>query len=1035
MCLAYIDFMFRAAGRYAPAAINTVSQKPYPAKYVLLALKTARVQYNIGNSWKGPFNMKRILLALAFIFTLATAFAQIPANPIGINPASLKWQQIQTDKVQVIFPLGLDSAGRRVANLVHYLWDHHNTSIGEKMIPITILLQNQTVLSNGFVTPGPFRSEYYTMSPQFNTTTSWLDHLTIHEYRHVKQFGNADQGISKVVRDVLGSWPWGGMFGLALPRWFFEGDATGMETALTRSGRGRLPAFDMEYRTLVLNDVDYGYEKAGAGSLRDFVPNWYQQGYYMTTYARKHFGKDIWAGVLEDAVRYKGLFYPFSRSLKRRTGLSTRDLYQATYQELDSLWASTLETKANRRDPANLVNLDSKKTVTHYNNPHHLDDGSILAEKRAYNRIPTYIRIDPMGREEKIVTPGPLFNPEETTLSRSRDLICWAEVAFDERWRNETYSVIKTYSLTNRTKRQLTRQSQYFSPALSHDGKSIVAVEATELMQYSLVILDAKSGEVIKKLPNQGSFFYAYPRWTEDDEQIVVVANRDELGRLLLVDIRTGKTSELTPPTPYQLSHPFARGEYVYYSGTYTGTNNIYAVRIRDGQVFQITDVATGAFQPSVSAGGDKLLYSEFDLEGFNIREQPLSQSEWRAVDPQEQSFGIQYFQPLVEQEGGSIIDKVPNLEFPVKKYNKWSGIINPHSLLPYIGHPIYGLQLLSDNKFSTLSASANAYYNFNEEEFSFFGDVRYAELYPVLGARFAHANRSGLFVHYEPIDEQNILQTIYAEEWVENDVSAGVSLPLNFSAGNAITRLNLSSDFHYISIGSTKGGFENANNPRDTFEVNNSNNFTHLFKAPIQQANFNALDLRMSFFSIRRSARQHLNPRLGLSLGLRFRSTLNSDLLTGDQLIANGTLFLPGFSRNHSFFINSMYQRQDLLDNYRFSNIFVFPRGYDTQHGDEIFKLGFNYSFPLAYPDWALGPAAFLKRIKVNGFFDMGLINFDQDNLFRSAGLELRLDFRAFRLLEIDAGVRYSYLIDQEEFAPGRNPHQFDFLVISISE
>ena len=50
------------------------------------------------------------------------------------------------------------------------------------------------------------------------------------------------------------------------------------------------------------------------------------------------------------------------------------------------------------------------------------------------------------------------------------------------------------------------------------------------------------------------------------------------------------------------------------------------------------------------------------------------------------------------------------------------------------------------------------------------------------------------------------------------------------------------------------------------------------------------------------------------------------------------------------------------------------------------------------------------------------------------STGVELRFDFRAFRLLEIDAGVRYSYLLN-ENLAPNGNVHQFDFLVISISE
>ncbi len=216
------------------------------------------------------FKHRYLFILLLFPMPL---FSQIPSNSIGLNPTHLRWQQINTDKVQVIFPEGLDIQGQRVANMVHYLWGRSNESIGDQMHKVTILLQNQGVSSNGFVTVGPFRSEFFTTPPQFNSTTDWLDELTIHEYRHVKQFGNATQGLSKIAKKTLGSWAWGGLMGAAIPRWFYEGDATAMETALTSTGRGRQPDFEMKYRALLLNDRNYSYEKAAAGSLRDYVPN------------------------------------------------------------------------------------------------------------------------------------------------------------------------------------------------------------------------------------------------------------------------------------------------------------------------------------------------------------------------------------------------------------------------------------------------------------------------------------------------------------------------------------------------------------------------------------------------------------------------------------------------------------------------------------------------------------------------------------------------------------------------------------------
>jgi hypothetical protein len=45
-----------------------------------------------------------------------------------------------------------------------------------------------------------------------------------------------------------------------------------------------------------------------------------------------------------------------------------------------------------------------------------------------------------------------------------------------------------------------------------------------------------------------------------------------------------------------------------------------------------------------------------------------------------------------------------------------------------------------------------------------------------------------------------------------------------------------------------------------------------------------------------------------------------------------------------------------------------------------------------------------------------------------------LRFDVRFLRLVEVDFGLRYSYLMN-DRFAPNGQQHQFDFLLISITE
>ncbi len=972
------------------------------------------------------------LAPLLWFFAFGT-HAQVPANPIGLNPPSLNWQEINTDRVQVIFPAEMEPQAQRLASIVHYMWDNNNQTIGDSMIPVSIMLHNQPVVSNGFVTVGPFRSEFYASPPQFNMLSNWIDILAIHEYRHVMQFGNSRKGITNLARQTLGSWAWGGFVGAALPRWFFEGDAVAMETALTGSGRGRLPAFSMEYRALLADDIHYDYEKAAAGSLMDYVPNWYTLGYYLTTYARKQFGAGVWGPVVDDAVRYRKLFFPFSQSLEKHTGLTTPELYQATYTFLDSLWS---DQPAGRLGPGKTWNRRSSPTVVNYNLPLDLGDGRIVVQKRGYDQIPTFVAIDSIGTEEKITSPGLVFSPLNTTLSLAGNTLAWSELGFDLRWGNRTFSVIRTYDMVTNEKRRITSKTRLYSPALDQRAERIAAIDLGQDMSMQVVILDATSGTLIDRLPNPEGSFLAFPRWMPDETAIVVVAQNDERSRLLTVELATGKTRDLTPPEAYHLSHPFPHGEYVYFSGAYQGANNIFAVHVSSQRIYQLTDVFTGAFQPSVSQDGRYLFFSLFTSRGYDLRRLPLEAALWREIVT-ESDYADSLASMLDEQEGGSIVGDLPRGEFEVDRFNPYRKLIFPHSLLPVGSPPVIGLELLSDNIFGTLSASAGIFYNANEREISLTAGGRYAALFPVLDANYRLSHRSAFLLNYQAIDDTTLVQTAYNEDWVEHYAAGAVSVPLNFSAGNVVTRLNLGAELGYLHV-RPEGTFDQPGLPRDTIAVGDVNALDPILRPPIDRGSTASIDLRADFRSFRRMALQHLNPRWGLRLGTRLRRTLGGTSLSGSQWTSYADLYLPALHPNHSTFLNIAYMEEDLLNNYHYPDIFFYPRGYRSQLQDRFIKLGVNYSMPLAYPDLALGPVAFLKRVKTNVFFDWGRayldFPFNTREDISSAGIELTADFRLFRLLEVDAGIRYSYAFQADATSNGSH-HQFDFVLFSIRE
>ena len=103
---------------------------------------------------KFPLHFKLLILAL-----ITSTYTK--AQEFGGNPPAIKWNQVNTGPAKVIFPVGLDSAGLRVANIILQMNKAIQPTIGFKQKQISIVLQNQTTISNAYVGLAPFRSEFY----------------------------------------------------------------------------------------------------------------------------------------------------------------------------------------------------------------------------------------------------------------------------------------------------------------------------------------------------------------------------------------------------------------------------------------------------------------------------------------------------------------------------------------------------------------------------------------------------------------------------------------------------------------------------------------------------------------------------------------------------------------------------------------------------------------------------------------------------------------------------------------------------------
>src|SRR5688500_3346326 len=105
-------------------------------------------------------------LAVLFFACLCISFNVSCQVVLENNPTSLKWHQVNTKNFRVLFPKGFDQQAQRVANTLEHIHKAESRTLGSYPRRISVILQNQSSESNGFVTILPRRSEFYTMPPQ-----------------------------------------------------------------------------------------------------------------------------------------------------------------------------------------------------------------------------------------------------------------------------------------------------------------------------------------------------------------------------------------------------------------------------------------------------------------------------------------------------------------------------------------------------------------------------------------------------------------------------------------------------------------------------------------------------------------------------------------------------------------------------------------------------------------------------------------------------------------------------------------------------
>lgn len=966
-----------------------------------------------------------VWLVVVLFFTHATFAQESTTNET--NPPSLKWFQINTTHFRVLFPKGFDDQAQRMANTLETIHAPEAKTLGTLPRKISVVLQNQSSVSNAFVSITPRRSEFYVMPSQnynFVGNNDWLNLLASHEYRHIVQFQHAKRGFNKLFYYLFGNNVLAGMSYVSAPPWFWEGDAVATETAFTKSGRGRIPNFDLVFRTNLMEGRAFNYNKQLLRSYKNNIPNHYVLGYNMVSYLRQRTGDpEIWSKVTARSWSVPFIPFRFSSALKKEIGLYVKDLYKEMAVDLQKKYQQQLDTLS--LTSFEKVNSRKSKAYTDYLYPQQLSDGSIIAVKSGIGDIEKLVRLSPTG-EEKVFTQG--FVNETGMLSASRSRVVWNEYRYDPRWRVRNYSVVVAYDSETKLLRQLTHRSRYAGAAISPDGYKVATVETTTGYDNRLVVLDFFSGKVLKEFENSSNDFISMPRWSPENKSIVALKKNKSGKSIVMFDFETGKELVVASFHDENVGSPVPAGKYILYNSPVSGIDNIFAVDIETGKRFQVTTSKYGAYNAMVTADGKSIYYNNQGRDGMDVVKIPFAPEAWKTFSKPATPFAFATM--LAEQEGNSnLLNEPSQNNYPIKRYSRLKGIVNPYSWGAYIDNSLAqaDIGISSRDILSTTSVDAGYRYDINERTGAWRAGVSYQGLYPAFDFEVTNGNRE-------------VTSTVFSREvkfkWEETGVLGGIRLPLLLTRSKYYTELEISN-----SIGLTKtNSFTNELRKSDgTLISTGSERYVYANDTLIynftDRVNNNQLvynQFVMQYTHLLKVSRRDFNPQWGQSFAFENYTTPYGGDYQGSLSAIRGVTYFPGLLKHHSIYFRGGYQKafeSSDLDAYTFRNRIFKPRGFSYPRQSEFASVSVNYSFPVWYPDVNLGPILNIQRVKANLFYDYGrglgktyyyrplpnnkaqLYYSDSSSNFSSMGVEMTFDINFMRFLpQFEIGFRSTY-------------------------
>lgn len=953
--------------------------------------------------------MKRLGYMLVLLWTvLGVQRVSAQYYTWGSDPP-MKWSTIRTPDVRMIFPDTVADVARRTLFYVRTVQPDISYGFTHGPMRIPFVMHPENFRSNGLVMYLPKRVEFLTSPAVDSYSMPWIKQLVAHEYRHAVQYNNLDRGVIRVLSYLLGQQ--GSTIGLlCMPIWAMEGDAVMSETAMSSFGRGLQPSFSMGYRAMgrvgerpdgrLRRNIDRWF----CGSYRDYIPDHYELGYQICSYAYERYGENVWNKVARYGARNPYVLATTRVALGKYYRTNVNTLFRETFDDLHRHWDALPKTEDSA---APIVDLEPGNHTT-YQWPLPLDDGSVLALKTDYDRTTRFVRIDPdTGGEQVVCHTGQVST--RPTVGDGR--VWWTEYRRSKLFEQRVNSQLCWMELAQGRPRTAHGQRRALYPTASDKGLGWVEYDPDG--SYAVVVRRGAGSEQRFSTPD-GAEIHGLA-WDDLTVAWYVLVTDDSgmwIGR-----IDSEGLHPVTEGAYVTLSNLRAADGRLYFGSIASGKDEAHCYDLMARREYRITSSAYGSFAPAPVPGG--VLVTTYDRLGYRVARQQVVDSLLIPVEPAR--LPVNLVNPARKRWEVVNLDTVrfttadslrQGDAYRTRRYRKGPNLVDVHSWMPVAFDPFaavdehrvdvnVGFTLMSQNLLSNTEAFAS--YGWNRSEGSLFKmGVRYFGLGVHLGFDASYGGNQlfySLPSQRDPATGRLVYQSRPAPDKYYS-VGLSASLPLYFQRGYHTRQLSVSTGWNYSNgMVADLGKIE--------WDGGHIVNYQRIgFRKGLHKLSFG-----LGWSDQVRMAHRDIAPRWGYTLSTAY--TFNpSNHRFSDLVSLYGQAYLPGAARHNSVKVAMNYQTS--IGGYKFPTGYaplsyrstrLIPRGFTASDilANNYLAFSADYQLPVWYPEGGIGSVIYFKRVRLNAggdyaqFLDVGMTDTERRRIW-SVGGDVVVDFNIFR-------------------------------------